>query len=149
MLFTVSTGAKYLAGNALKSGDRSATRMQSDDEHRRLIDPKEQPEYAAISKMPNGPQKQLALNALVTKCKVRERQNPKYWRNDERPRRPIAQSSSWVGDISFDPNRNMITIALGDKGAKKSVYGSEKDVADLVNGVSIGESVNANYLNRN
>ena len=148
MQFTVMTGEKWLAGNALKSGDRNATRMQSKEEHTRLIDPKLQPEYRLIEKMPPGPQKAAALNALDAKCKMREAGEVKYWTNDKRPRRPIAQSSSWVGDINFDPERNMITIALGDKGTSKTIYGNEKEAANLVNAESIGRYVNRNILGR-
>lgn len=148
MQFTVMTGEKWLAGNALKSGDRNATRMQSKEEHSRLIDPKLQPEYRLIEKMPPGPQKAAALNALDAKCKMREAGEVKYWTNDKRPRRPIAQSSSWVGDINFDPERNMITIALGDKGTSKTIYGNEKEAANLVNAESIGRYVNRNILGR-
>lgn len=148
MQFRVMTGEKWLAGNALKSGDRNATRMQSKTEHTRLIDPKLQPEYRLIEKMPPGPQKVAALNTLKAKCKMREAAEPKYWINDQRPRRPIAQSSSWVGDITIEPTRNMITIALGDRGARKTIYGNEKDAADLVNAPSIGSLVNHKYLGR-
>ena len=148
MQFTVMTGEKWLAGNALKSGDRNATRMQSKEEHARLIDPKQQPEFRLIEKMPPGPQKAAALNALDAKCKMREAGEVKYWTNDKRPRRPIAQSSSWVGDINFDPERNMITIALGDKGASKTIYGNEKDAADIVNAEDIGKYVNRNIMGR-
>lgn len=148
MQFTVLTGEKWLAGNALKSGDRNATRMQSKEEHDRLIDPKLQPEYRLIEKMPPGPQKEAALNALDAKCKLREAGEVKYWTNDKRPRRPIAQSSSWVGDINFDPERNMITIALGDKGTSKTIYGNEREAADIVNAEDIGRYVNSNILGR-
>lgn len=148
MQFTVMTGEKWLAGNALKSGDRNATRMQSKEEHARLIDPKQQPEYRLIEKMPPGPQKTAALNALDAKCKMREAGEVKYWTNDKRPRRPIAQSSSWVGDINFDPERNMITIALGDKGASKTIYGNEKEAADIVNADDIGRYVNRNIMGK-
>ena len=148
MQFTVMTGEKWLADNALKSGDRNATRMQSKEEHARLIDPKQQPEYRLIEKMPPGPHKAAALNALAAKCKLREAGEVKYWTNDKRPRRPIAQSSSWIGDINFDPERNMITIALGDKGASKTIYGNEKDAADIVNAEDIGRYVNRNILGR-
>lgn len=148
MQFTVLTGEKWLAENALKSGDRNATRMQSKEEHARLIDPMLQPEYRVIEKMPEGPQKAAALNALAAKCKLREAGEVKYWTDDKRPRRPIAQSSSWVGDIDFDPERNMITIALGDKGASKTIYGNEREAADLVNAESIGKYVNRNIFDR-
>lgn len=148
MQFMVLTGEKWLAENALKSGDRNATRMQSKEEHARLIDPKLQPEYRLIEKMPPGPQKAAALNALDAKCKMREAGEVKYWTNDKRPRRPIAQSSSWVGDINFDPERNMITIALDDKGTSKTIYGNEREAADLVNAESIGRYVNRNILGR-
>lgn len=148
MQFTVMTGEKWLAENALKCGDRNATRMQSKEEHARLIDPKLRPEYRLIEKMPPGPQKVAALNALNAKCKLREAGEVKYWTNDKRPRRPIAQSSSWVGDINFDPERNMITIALDDKGTSKTIYGNERDAADLVNAESIGRYVNRNILGR-
>ena len=148
MRFTVMTGGKWLAENALKSGDRNATRMQSKEEHARLIDPKLQPEYRLIEKMPPGPQKVAALNALDAKCKMREAGEVKYWTNDKRPRRPIVQASSWVGDINFDPERNMITIALDDKGTSKTIYGNEKEAADIVNAESIGRYVTRNILSR-
>ena len=148
MQFTVLTGEKWLTENALKCGDRNATRMQSKEEHARLIDPKLRPEYRLIEKMPPGPQKEAALNALDAKCKMREAGEVKYWTNDKRPRRPIAQSSSWVGDINFDPKRNMITIALDDKGTSKTIYGNEREAADLVNAESIGKYVNRNIMGK-
>lgn len=145
MKFNVTT-EKFLAGNALKSGDRNATRMQSKDEHDRLINPERQPEYLIISKMPAGPAKEAAIAELIAKCRLREAEEAKYWTEDETPRRPIAQSSSWIGDITFDPRSNMITIALGEKGSSKTVYGNEKAAADIVNSSSIGEHVREKYL---
>lgn len=145
MKFNVTT-EKFLAGNALKSGDRNATRMQSKDEHDKLINPERQPEYLIISKMPPGPAKEAAIAELIAECKLREAEGAKYWTDDERPRRPIAQSSSWIGDITFDPRSNLITIALGEKGSSKTVYGNEKDAADIVNSSSIGEHVREKYL---
>lgn len=94
MLFNVLTG-KSLTSNAMKSGDRNATRRQTKEEHDALLDIRTLPEYKAILAMPPGPQKSLAIAALNAEAELREREYAKYW-DDQYPRRNISQSSSWV-----------------------------------------------------
>lgn len=112
-LFNVLT-SKGGTGNALKSGDRRAVERQTKEEHDKLLDIRTLPEYQEILAMPPGPQKSLAIAALNAEAELREREYVKYW-NDQYPRRPISQSSSWVGNVSYDPYSHVLTADLGGK----------------------------------
>lgn len=169
MQFLVQHGLNSYSNNALKSGDREAVRRQTQLEHDYLTDPKNLPEYhmirstlaakkRAVDMMPPGPQKVAAESAylaeynaemakLKAKAELNERESPHYW-DDATPRRPVAQSSSWVGDITYNPNANIVTIALGDKGKSRSKYATPKDAADWVDADSIGKKVNRELLGR-
>lgn len=113
MLFNVLT-SQGGTGNALKSGDRLATERQSQSEHDKLLDISSLPEYQAVMSMPPGPQRDMAIKALNAEAQLMEREYPKYW-NDEYPRRPISQSSSWVGNVQYDPSSQVMNIQLGNK----------------------------------
>ncbi len=113
MLFNVLT-TKSGTGNALKSGDRNATYRQTDDEHKRLLDITTLPNYSVVMAMPPGPQRDMAIRALNAEAQIREAEVAKYW-NDKVPRRPIGQSSSWVGNVDYDPNTNTMNVDLGGK----------------------------------
>ena len=141
MKFIVNSGNPSFSDNALKSGNRMATYRQTQKEHDDLLDISNLPDYPLYVAMPQGPQKEEFKNYLVVQAIQREKDNPKYW-DDKEPRLPISQSSSWVGDIDFSPENNLITVALGDKGKTKTVYGTADDAADWVNAQSIGKKAN-------
>lgn len=113
MLFNVLT-SQGGTGNALKSGDRLATERQSQSEHDKLLDISSLPEYQMVMSMPPGPQRDMAIKALNAEAQLMEKESPKYW-NDEYPRRPISQSSSWVGNVQYDPSSQVMNIQLGNK----------------------------------
>lgn len=113
MLFNVLT-SKGGTGNALKSGDRRAVERQTKSEHDDLLDISSLPEYQAVMAMPAGPQREMAIKALNAQAQLMEKGYPKYW-NDEYPRRTISQSSSWVGNVSYDPYSQVLTADLGGK----------------------------------
>lgn len=113
MIFSVLT-AKGLSNNSMKSGDRNATERQTKEEHDRLLDVRTLPSYQQVLAMPPGPQKSIAIAALNAEAELREREYAKYW-NDQVPRRNIAQSSSWVGNVDYDPYSQLMTVHLGDK----------------------------------
>lgn len=145
MKFTVNSGNKSYSDNALKSGNRLATYRQTQQEHDDLLDISNLPDYPLYVAMPEGPQKIEFKNYLVAQAIQREKDSPKYW-DDTEPRQPISQSSSWVGDIDFNPEANLITVALGDKGTTKTVYGTADDAADWVNAQSIGKKANKDLI---
>ena len=139
MLFEILTN-KGLSNNALKSGDRRATERQTESEHKDLLDITQFPEYPIIEAMPAGIEKEQALNALTAKAQLMEKGYPKYW-DDEYPRRTISQSSSWVGNTTYDPYSKFMTVQLG----KKSYGYPNKDpeeVAEFLNSPSLGKYLN-------
>ena len=147
MKFTVNSGNKSYSDNSLKNGNRLATYRQTKKEHDDLLDISNLPDYPFYMAMPEGPQKEEFKKYLVVQAIQREKDSPKYW-DDKEPRLPITQSSSWVGDIDFNPETNLITVALGDKGTTKTVYGTADDAADWVNAQSIGKKANKDLIDR-
>lgn len=140
-LFNVLT-SKAGTGNALKSGDRRAVERQSQTEHDKLLDIRSLPEYQAVMSMPPGPQRVMALRALNAKAQLMEKEYPKYW-NDEYPRRTISQSSSWIGDVDYDPYSKVMIVDMGNN---SHAYPNEspEDVANFVNANSMGKYFNDN-----
>lgn len=140
MRFDVMSGIPSLAGNALKGGDRTAAERQAQFEHDSILDEKNLPEYPAVLMMPAGPQRDLALNALKAEAMRREADLPKYW-NDQYPRRPITQSSSFVQSVDVDPVTNYMSVQMNGK-----TYGfggqGPAEAADMLNSNSIGEWFN-------
>ena len=139
MLFNVLT-SKGGTGNALKSGDRLATERQTQAEHNKLLDISSLPEYQVVMSMPPGPQRVMAIRALNAKAQLREREYAKYW-NDEFPRRSVSQSSSWVGNIDYDPYSKVMTVNLGDE-SRAYPNQSPKNVSDFLNSNSLGRYYN-------
>lgn len=139
MLFNVLT-SKGGTGNALKSGDRLATQRQTQAEHNKLLDIRTMPEYTAVMSMPPGPQRVMAIKALNAKAQLREREYSKYW-EDKLPRRSISQSSSWVGNIDYEPYSQVMNVNIDGK--TYSYPGqSPEDVANFVNANSLGSYYN-------
>lgn len=139
MLFNVLT-SKGGTGNALKSGDRLATQRQTQAEHNKLLDIRSLPEYTAVMSMPPGPQRVMAIKALNAKAQLMEKDYPKYW-NDEYPRRPITQSSSFIGDVSYDPYSQVMNIEVGNRTYSYPSQ-SPNDVAHFLNSNSLGRYYN-------
>lgn len=139
MLFNVLT-SKGGTGNALKSGDRLATQRQTQAEHNKLLDISSLPEYTAVMSMPPGPQRVMAIRALNAKAQLMEKEYPKYW-NDEYPRRSISQSSSFIGDVNYDPYSQVMNIEVGNRTYS---YPSQRpeDVANFLNSNSLGSYYN-------
>lgn len=138
-IFNVLT-SKGGTGNALKSGDRRAVERQSQTEHEALLDIRSLPEYQAVMSMPPGPQRVMALRALNAKAQLMEKEYPKYW-NDEYPRRNISQSSSWIGDVNYDPQSKVMIVDMGNK-SHAYPNQSPEDVANLLNAPSISKYLN-------
>lgn len=139
MLFNVLT-SKGGTGNALKSGDRLATQRQTQAEHNKLLDIRTMPEYTAVMSMPPGPQRAMAIRALNAKAQLREREYAKYW-DDKYPRRSISQSSSWVGDVNYDPYSQVMNVEVGNMTYSYPSQ-SPNDVANFLNSNSLGRYYN-------
>ena len=137
MLFNILTGAG-LSNNVLKSGDRQAAFRQTPAEHEELLDERNLPGYREAM-MLQGPARLMAIQQLRAQAALREASSPKYW-DDQYPRRNISQSSSWVGDIDYDPYSNAMQVELGNK--IYSYYKTPDQVAEIINSPSIGEKFN-------
>lgn len=138
-IFNVLT-SKGGTGNALKSGDRLATQRQTQAEHNKLLDIRSLPEYTAVMSMPPGPQRQMAIRALNAKAQLMEKEYPKYW-NDEYPRRSISQSSSFIGDVNYDPYSQVMNLEVGNRTYSYPSQ-SPNDVANFLNSNSLGSYYN-------
>ena len=139
MLFNVLT-SKGGTGNALKSGDRRATQRQTQAEHNKLLDISSLPEYKVVMSMPPGPQRIMAIRALNAKAQLMEKEYPKYW-NDEYPRRPITQSSSFIGDVNYDPYSQVMNVEVGNRTYSYPSQ-SPNNVANFLNSNSLGRYYN-------
>lgn len=137
MLFDIITG-NGLGSNILKSGDRLATFRQTPQEHEELLDERTMPGYQEAMTL-QGPARLFAIQQLRAQAQLREQEYPKYW-DDEYPRRPIDQSSSWVGDINYDPYSNVAQVQLGNKVYSYSM--SPNRIAEILNSPSIGQEFN-------
>jgi hypothetical protein len=138
MLFNILTGAG-LSNNVLKSGDRQAAFRQTPAEHEELLDERNLPGYSEAM-MLEGPARLMAIQQLRAQAALREAESPKYWL-DEYPRRNISQSSSFIGDINYDPYSNAAQIQIGNK-----VYSYSRtpdQIAEMINSPSLG-----GYFNR-
>lgn len=139
MLFNVLT-SKGGTGNALKSGNRLATQRQTQAEHNKLLNIRTMPEYTAVMSMPPGPQRVMAIRALNAKAQLLEKEYPKYW-NDEYPRRPIVQSSSFIGDVNYDPYSQVMNLEVGNRTYSYPSQ-SPNEVANFLNSNSLGSYYN-------
>ena len=137
MLFDIVTG-NGLGSNILKSGDRLATFRQTPQEHEELLDERTIPGYQEAMAL-QGPARLFAIQQLRAQAQLREQEYPKYW-DDEYPRRPISQSSSWVSDIDYDPYSNVAQVQLGNKVYSYSM--TPNRIAEILNSPSIGQEFN-------
>lgn len=129
MLFRVLTGAGY-THNSGAAGNPLARQMQTLSERRmnypdipdNILVGDEDDVYDYIMSMPPGPDREVALLELA-----QERAKPQYWYGEDQPRDPILRSSSsWVGDIEYDPRTGTLSTGGYD------VYGVEPEVAAKV-----------------
>ena len=142
MLFQVMTGSPSLANNATRGGDKNARYRQTQEEHDKLLDVRTLPSYQRILAMPPGPEKFIAIAALNAEADLREREYAKYW-NDATPRRPISQSSSWIGNFDYDPYSQILQVQMGDKWYTFPAFTPEH-VGNWLNSESLGRYFNKN-----
>lgn len=141
MLFEVLSGGHNNGG----SGVKDAAYMQSEALHERLLEPEYWPElreqYALAEKLPDGAVKSSTLEYLKSMAEANEARYPKYWYdgNTERPKH--GQTSSWVGNIDYDPRSGTANIQMGDK-----IYTymgvTPGRMAELLTAPSIGRMLN-------
>ena len=141
MLFEVLRGGSNGGG----SGVRDAAFMQTPTQHSELMEPSAWPElraqYNEVLALPPGPVKSATLEYLRSQAEALEARYPKYWydRNTERPRH--VQTSSWVGNIDYDPRTREARIQMGDK-IYTYVNVSPDRMGDLLTAPSIGRMLN-------
>lgn len=133
MLFDIITG-NGLGSNILKSGDRLATFRQTPQEHEELLDERTMPGYQEAMAL-QGPARLFAIQQLRAQAQLREAESPNYW-SDEYPRRNISQSSSFIGDINYDPFSNSAQIQIGNM--VYSYYRTPDQIAEMINSPSLG-----------
>ena len=138
MLFDIITG-KGLSNNVLKSGDRLAAERQTPLEHEELLDERNLPGYREAMLL-QGPARLMAIQQLRAQAALREAEYPKYWL-DEYPRRDISQSSSFIGDINYDPYSNLAQIQIGNK--VYSYSRTPEQIAEMINSPSLGGYFNS------
>lgn len=144
MKFDILNGDKSFSSNALLGGDREATKRQTVEEHNALLDPYTTDTGMAIFAAPPAV-RPLILQKAIEEAEEREAESPHYW-EDEEPRRPITQSSSWVGNTEYNPTTSITTIALGKNGKTIARYTSAEQMDSMVNAPSIGRFVLSNFL---
>lgn len=110
--FDVMTGAG-LGNNALIGGVREAVERQTPYEHEALLDVTTLPDYQRI--MTTNPSAlAMFMPSLIAQAELREAEYPKYW-DDSVPRRDVTQSSSFVGQMDYDPYSNMAMVQLNNR----------------------------------
>jgi hypothetical protein len=130
--------ARGLGNNVLKSGNREALERQSQADHDALLDISTLPAYGEYLAAPAN-LKPILLAALEAQARAREADYVKWW-EDQEPRVPVSQSSSWVGGANYDPYSQNLTLKEGNR--YKSYAGiSPERFAQILNSNSIGEEV--------
>lgn len=141
MLFEVLTGGSNNGG----SGPRDAAFMQTQYEHDAMMEPVYWPDllaqYRQALTLPPGPVRSAALEYLKSEAESREARAPKYWYtgNTERPKH--GQTSSWVGNIDYDPRARTANIKMGDK-IYTYVGVTPERMGELLTSPSIGRMLN-------
>ena len=142
MIFEVLRGGSNGGG----SGPEKAAYMQTPREHSEMMEPEYWPElaaeYNAALALPPGPVKNATINYLRSKAEELESRYPSYWydRNSNRPKH--NQSSSWVGDIDYDPRTREAHVTMGDR-IYTYVNVSPDQMGQLLTSPSIGRMLNA------
>lgn len=142
MLFEVLTGGGHNNGG---TGPRDAAFMQTQYEHDAMMEPVYWPDllaqYRQALALPPGPVRSATLEYLKSEAESREARAPKYWYtgNTERPKH--GQTSSWVGNIDYDPRARTANIQMGDK-IYTYVGVSPDRMAELLTSPSIGRMLN-------
>lgn len=127
------------------SGPKDAAYMQSESLHQRLLEPEYwpdlQPRYEAAKRLPEGALRTSTIEYLKSLAEEHEAKYPKYWKsgNTERPKH--GQTSSWVGNINYDPETRTALINIGDK--EYTYIGvTPGRMAQLLTSPSIGHMLN-------
>ena len=124
MLFEVLRGNAGDSGNAQRMGNDKARYMQTPAEHMKYLDPATSPatarQYNAAMLDPDPISRRLKIIQLEQIAADYERTRPEYWVNDQYPREPVQSSSSWVGNVNYEPPKNgkdkgTAWILLGNK----------------------------------
>lgn len=133
MLFEILTGQ----GN-VRAGNRKAVVRQTQQEHNNYLDPKFVfPEDYARIQMLEEPMRSIMMRRLEDAAKEYEEKDiVEYW-DDNSPRRSVTNSSSWVGNINYDPETRQAGVTIGDK-IYTYVNVSPDEMAKLLNEPSIG-----------
>ena len=131
MLFRVLTGAG--THNSGQSGNPLAREMQTLSDRQMVLrslpydiqQASEDNLYDYVMSMPPGPDREIALLELAN-----ERSKPQYWYGNDKPRDPsLRSSSSWVGDIEYDPSTEELSMG------GYTVFGvTPKEAAQVLNG---------------
>ena len=149
MLFEVLTG-NGLSNNANRSGPEKATYMQSPSYHQTLLDPMHYSDlaadYMAAMQMPESPIKRSILAYLQSKAEAYEKVQPEYWVNGNEQRPKHVNSSSWVGNIRYEPPKT----GVGAGTAYITIGGREysypnvtpQGMVNLLNAPSLGRFLN-------
>lgn len=130
--------AKGLGNNVLKSGDREAVERQTQADHDALLDISTLPGYGEYLAAPAS-MKPLLLAALEAQARAREAEYVRYW-DDQEPRVPVSQSSSWIGGANYDPYTQNLTVKEGNRYRGYAGISPEK-FAQILNSNSIGEEI--------
>ena len=130
--------ARGLGNNVLKSGDREALERQSQADHDALLDISTLPAYGEYLAAPANI-KPILLAALEAQARAREADYVKWW-EDQEPRAPVTQSSSWVGGANYDPYTQNLTVKEGNRYRGYAGISPEK-FAQILNSNSIGEEI--------
>lgn len=128
MRFGLSNGTRNML---LNLSNKEAAYRQSPTEHEELLHQFERPGQTPLERMLAVEQGELAEQSV-----------PKYW-NDEKPRRDIGGSSTFIEEVEYIPTLGLAVITT--RNGKKYFYPkNDKEVGDLVTSNDIGSEYN-NY----
>lgn len=154
MIFEVLTVGKDGHNSGLTHGPNinKARYMQSPSDHYALLDPMHYSDlakqYTAALAMPDGLAKRTAILALQMQAEQYEKKDPRYWVDDDRPRvNGVNSSSSWVGNIRYEPPRGGVGtgtayINLGGK-EYEYPYVSPQGMVRFLTAPSLGRFLNS------
>ena len=151
MLFEVLRGNAGDSGNAQRMGNDKARYMQTPAEHMKYLDPATNPmtakSYYNAMLDPDPISRRIKIIQLEQQAADYERELPEYWVNDQYPREHVQSSSSWVGNINYEPPKNgkgtgTAWILLGNKWYRYPDV-SPQGMVNFLTSSSLGK-----YLNR-